>query len=93
MLLDELGYERVKLAVEAARASLDRMRLFLCTPQRQASTFAEHQAIVAALAAHDPAAAARAMEHHLDVVMSELVEFAASHPEAVETGIGRTIAA
>jgi DNA-binding GntR family transcriptional regulator len=93
MLLDELGYERVKVAVEAARASLDRMRLFLCTPQHQASTFAEHQAIVAALAAHDPAAAARAMEHHLDVVMSELVEFAASHPEAVETGIGRTIAA
>jgi len=93
MLLNALGYERVKVAVEAARASLDRMRLFLCTPQRQTSTFAEHQAIVAALAAHDPAAAARAMEHHLDVVMSELVEFAASHPEAVETGVGRTIAA
>jgi GntR family transcriptional regulator, rspAB operon transcriptional repressor len=93
MLLGTLGYERVQAAVEAARASLDRMRLFLCTPQRQASTFAEHQAIVAALVAHDADTAAGAMEHHLDAVMAELIDFAADHPEAVETGTDGTIAA
>src|SRR3954454_13991693 len=69
LLLDFLGYERVKHAVEAARASLDRARLFMCTPARQVSTSAEHQAIVAALKKRDPDAAAAAMECHLDAVM------------------------
>jgi GntR family transcriptional regulator, rspAB operon transcriptional repressor len=82
MLLAELGYERVKTSVFAARAKLDRLRLFMCTPRRQASTFAEHQQIIDALAAQDAAAAGRAMEYHLDMVMSELNEFAADHPEA-----------
>jgi DNA-binding GntR family transcriptional regulator len=82
MLLAELGYERVKSSVFGARAKLDRMRLFMCTPRRQASTLAEHREIIDALTARDPAAAGRAMEHHLDMVMTELNEFAASHPEA-----------
>jgi DNA-binding GntR family transcriptional regulator len=93
LLLDTIGYERVNAAVDAARGSLDRMRLFLCTPQRQASTFAEHRTIVAALKARDAAAAGLAMERHLDVVMAELVEFAAANPDAVNSGVGRTIAA
>src|SRR5262245_61994493 len=93
LLLDTLGYERVNAAVDAARGSLDRMRLFLCTPERQASTFAEHQAIVAALKARDAVAAGAAMERHLDVVMAELVEFAAAHPDAVNAGTGRVVAA
>jgi DNA-binding GntR family transcriptional regulator len=84
MLLAELGYERVKSSVIGARAKLDRMRLFMCTPRRQASTFAEHREIIDALAARDPAAASRAMERHLDVVMAELTELAASQPEAFE---------
>src|SRR3954471_19046731 len=62
LLLGFLGYERVKHAVEAARASLDRARLFMCTPARQVSTFDEHKAIVAALKKRDPDAATAAME-------------------------------
>src|SRR6185503_12923840 len=58
LLLGFLGFERVRHAVEAARASLDRARLFMCTPARQASSFAEHKAIVAALKKRDPQAAA-----------------------------------
>jgi DNA-binding GntR family transcriptional regulator len=81
MLLEALGYERVKASVVAARAQLDRLRLFMCTPRRQASTFAEHRKIIEALAARDPIAAGQAMEHHLDMVMTELSEFAADHPE------------
>jgi DNA-binding GntR family transcriptional regulator len=93
MLLDHLGYERVKVAVFAARAKLDRLRLFMCTPERQASTFAEHREIVAALVAGDAAAAGRAMEQHLDMVMAELTEFAADNPDVFETGEKATAAA
>jgi DNA-binding GntR family transcriptional regulator len=83
LLFDFLGYDRVKHAVEAARGSLDRARLFMCTPQRQAATFDEHRAIVAALKRHDGDAAVRAMESHLDAVMTELIDFAERNPDAV----------
>jgi DNA-binding GntR family transcriptional regulator len=92
-LLDALGFERVRATVEASRAILDRMRLFLCTPERQAATLAEHEEIVAALERHDENAAARAMELHLDAVMAELVSFALLHPEAVATDVRATAAA
>ena len=62
VLLAFLGFERVKNAVETARGSLDRARLFMCTPERKASTLREHEAIVAAVKRHDADAAARAME-------------------------------
>lgn len=93
MLLDALAYERVKTAVFAARAKLDRLRLFMCTPHRQASTFAEHRGIVDALVAGDAAAAGSAMEQHLDMVMAELTEFAADNPDVFETGEKTTAAA
>jgi len=86
VLLDTLGYERVISAVEAARANLDRMRLFLCTPVRQFDTHAEHEEIFAALSARQPEKAARAMSKHLDAVMTELEEFAKAHPDLVTPG-------
>src|SRR3954468_15398833 len=93
LLLGFLGYERVKHAVEAARASLDRARMFMCTPTRQLSTFAEHQALLAAMKCRDPAAAVQAMESHLDAVMNELVDFAGRNPDAVAQPAGETAAA
>lgn len=93
LLLGFLGYERVKHAVEAARASLDRARLFMCTPTRQVSTFEEHQAIVAALKKRDPDAAVRAMESHLNAVIAELVDFAGRNPDAVALPMGDHAAA
>jgi len=92
LLLGFLGYERVKHTVEAARANLDRARLFMCTPARQASTSGEHKAIVAALKKRDPDAAAAAMEHHLDAVMAELLDVAERNPDAIAVPAG-TIAA
>ena len=83
VLMDFLGFERVKNAVETARGSLDRARLFMCTPQRKVSTFREHEAIVGALKRHDADAAVGAMERHLDAVMTELLDFAGRNPEAV----------
>ena len=93
LLLGFLGYERVKHAVETARASLDRARLFMCTPARQASTSGEHRAIVAALKKRDPDAAASAMEAHLDAVMAELLEVAERNPDAIAVPAGATAAA
>ncbi len=93
LLLDALGFERVKTAVYAARAKLDRMRLFLCTPERQASTIAEHERILAALRTRDPAAAGQAMEEHLDMVMTELASFSATRPDVFETRIDESAVA
>jgi DNA-binding GntR family transcriptional regulator len=92
-LLGFLGYERVKHSVEAARASLDRARLFMCTPARQVSTFAEHQAIVGALEKRDPDAAAAAMEAHLAAVMAELLHVAERNPDAIAVPADATAAA
>jgi DNA-binding GntR family transcriptional regulator len=89
LLLDRLGYDRVKVAVDAARASLDRMRLIMADPRRQASTFAEHRAIVDALKKRNPSAAAGAMSAHLDTVMAELESLALKHPDAFARGRGR----
>lgn len=86
LLLKALGYERVVAAVEAARANLDRMRIFLCTPERQSETYAEHEKIFAAISARQPEAAAIAMNNHLDEVMAELEIFAKTHPELVTPG-------
>jgi DNA-binding GntR family transcriptional regulator len=82
-LMDFLGFDRVKNAVEAARGSLDRARLFMCTPTRKVSTYREHQAIVGAIKRHDVNAAMRGMADHLDTVMTELIDFSERNPEAV----------
>jgi len=83
-LIDTLGYERVRTAVYAARAKLDRLRLYLCTPARQAATLVEHEHVVAALSGGDAEAAASAMDLHLENVMAELVRFRPAHPDAFE---------
>ncbi len=82
ILLSELGFERVRAAVEAARGSLDRTRLFLLrTPQRQHQSHLEHTAIMTALKAADADAAHRAMTEHLDRVMDAIELRAAENPE------------
>jgi DNA-binding GntR family transcriptional regulator len=82
-LMDFLGFDRVKNAVEAARGSLDRARLFMCTPTRKVSTYREHQAIVGAIKRHEVNAAMRGMTDHLDAVMTELIDFSERNPGAV----------
>jgi GntR family transcriptional regulator, rspAB operon transcriptional repressor len=89
LLLSELGFERVKDAVESARSSLNRMRLLVLTPERRPHAFAEHLKITDALKRRDPIAAGRAMEKHLDTVMHELLACSDKYPEAfarVSTG-------
>jgi GntR family transcriptional regulator, rspAB operon transcriptional repressor len=82
LILSELGFERVNDAVEGARASLNRMRLLVLTPERRPRAYAEHVAIAEALKRHDPVAASQAMQQHLDMVMQELFACSDKHPEA-----------
>src|SRR2546423_6696208 len=79
LLLGFLGYDRVRYAVEAARGSLDRARLFMCTPQRQLSTFDEHKAIVAAVQERHPEAGVGAIAWPLGAGITGLLGFCARH--------------
>jgi len=83
ILLSELGHERVKATVEAARGSLDRTRLFLLrTPVRQNQSYLEHVTIVDAVKARNADVARQAMVQHLDRVLVELERRAAENPES-----------
>jgi len=81
ILLDGLGYGRVREAAETARLGLERVRRLLNTKRRQEVTLAEHYDIVEALAKRKPARAVAAMEHHLAAVMAELEALAAQQPQ------------
>jgi len=80
-LLTALGFPRVKAAAESARLALDRVRLLLASPVRNAQTIAEHEEIVAGLAQRDSTRAGIAMTEHLDAVMTELMSVARREPE------------
>jgi GntR family transcriptional regulator, rspAB operon transcriptional repressor len=82
LLLSELGFDRVRSAIEGARGSLNRMRLLLLTPERRPRAYAEHVVIAEALKRRDPVAAGRAMENHLEIVMKEFFACADKYPEA-----------
>lgn len=81
ILLDALGFPRVKAIAENARLGLDRVRRLLASPQRQAQTLIEHKRIADALTARDGNEAANAMTAHLDAVTEQMMSFAASRPE------------
>ena len=73
MILDALGFHKVKQAVESARITLDRIRRILTSPDIAAATRNEHERIVAAIEAGDGDKAASAMRAHLDAVMVRLM--------------------
>lgn len=93
ILLDALGFDRVRAAADTARLGLERVRRMLNSPRRQEDSLAEHQLILKHLEARDPAGAALAMERHLDSVMTGLEAFARQSPELfadLNTGDTRT---
>lgn len=81
ILLDALGFARVKQAAEIARFGLERVRRMLNSRRRQEVTLDEHRRIVEALRRGDEQSAVRAMETHLGAVMTELEAFAHERPE------------
>jgi len=85
ILIDALGYGRVRLAIEAARSNLERARRILLGSSRFQHTYAEHVMIFEALVAHDGTRAADAMSHHLNRVIDELVVYSLNQPDVFET--------
>ena len=82
ILLSELAYSRVKATVESARGTHDRIRLFtLREPEPRARSLAEHEAIVAAIAAGDPQGAADAMAIHIERANAEIESMVDKFPE------------
>ena len=70
---------------QRAQGHLNRVRhLSLPLPSYLAEMIAEHRAVVAAVAAHDPDAAEEALRHHLRMVLSSLPAIRAQHPDYFE---------
>jgi len=81
ILLEALGFPRVKAAVDSARSALERVRRLLASARRHAITLREHQRILEALETGDGERAAEEMIRHLDAVNRELEARARAQPE------------
>jgi DNA-binding GntR family transcriptional regulator len=82
MLCDLSGREIAWSLSQRAKGHLNRIRrLSLPEPGYIAEMIAEHRAVVAAVAAHDPDEAERTLCHHLRMVLSTLPAIRAQHPD------------
>lgn len=82
LILSFTGFRRVPMLAETAWLHVNRARqLLLPAPGRLRATLAEHQAIVAALQARDPAAARAATRLHLSRLLTALEPLARSRPD------------
>jgi GntR family transcriptional regulator, rspAB operon transcriptional repressor len=78
-ILSFTGFRRLSALAESAWVHVNRARrLVLPTPGRLEETLEEHQAILAALEAHDPAAARAATRAHLGQLIAILEPIAAT---------------
>jgi DNA-binding GntR family transcriptional regulator len=84
MLFERLGMQRLAETVQSSRAQLERARRLLLPTRRVTETYREHRDIYDALARRDAAAASAAMGRHLDMVLSEVRNFAEKQPELFE---------
>jgi GntR family transcriptional regulator, rspAB operon transcriptional repressor len=82
LLLSFTGFPRLAQVSETAWAHVNRARqLILPVPGRIEATLAEHQAIVAALEAHDPLAARAAVRSHLRQLITYLEPLERDRPD------------
>jgi DNA-binding GntR family transcriptional regulator len=82
LILSFTGYKRLAVLAETSSVHVNRARqLVLPHPGRVQATLAEHHAIVAALEAHDPAAARVATRHHLGQLVTFLEPLMTAMPE------------
>jgi len=82
LILSFTGFRRLAALAETSWVHVNRARqLILPTPGRVQATLTEHQAIVAALAAHDPAAARAATRAHLRQLLTFLEPLAHQRPD------------
>ena len=82
LILSFTGFPRLAGLAETAWVHVNRARrMVLPTPGRIAATLEEHQAIVAALEAHDPVVARAATRVHLGRLLTFLEPLAATRPD------------
>ena len=81
LILSFTGFKRLSTLAESSWVHVNRARrLILPSPGRVEQTLIEHQAILAALEAHDPAAAREATRLHLGQLIASLEPIAAAQP-------------
>lgn len=82
MILSFTGYRRLATLAETSWVHVNRARqLILPQPGRVQDTLTEHQRILAALEAHDPAAAREATRHHLGQLLTFVEPLARTRPD------------
>jgi len=82
MMLSFTGYRRLATLAETSWVHVNRARqLILPQPGRVQDTLTEHQRILAALEAHDPAAARDATRHHLGQLLTFVEPLARTRPD------------
>jgi GntR family transcriptional regulator, rspAB operon transcriptional repressor len=88
LLLSFTGFPRLSQVSETAWAHVNRARqLILPVPGRVQATLAEHQAILAALEARDPAAARDAVRGHLRQLLTYLEPLERDRPDLFNPGL------
>ncbi len=81
LILSFTGFKRLSTLAESSWVHVNRARrLILPSPGRVEQTLIEHQAILAALEAHDPAASREATRLHLGQLIASLEPIAAAQP-------------
>lgn len=82
LILSFTGLRRLASLSQTAWVHVNRARqLILPEPGRVQATLAEHQAIIAALEAHDPVTARAVTRHHLGQLIAFLEPLVAARPE------------
>jgi DNA-binding GntR family transcriptional regulator len=85
LILSFTGYRRVAALADTSWVHVNRARqLILPAPGRVQSTYAEHQAILAAIEARDPMAARVATRLHLGRLIGFLEPLALARPDLFE---------
>jgi len=85
MLCDLSGHATVWAVSQRAKGHLNRIRrLSLPMPSYLGEMIAEHRGVVAAVAAHDADEAEARLRHHLRMVLREVPQIRAQHPDYFE---------
>jgi DNA-binding GntR family transcriptional regulator len=86
-LCDLSGHPGVWAANERAKSHLNRLRrISLTMPDYIPEMIAEHRAVIAAVAAHDPDAAEQNLRHHLRMVLRDVPRIREQHPQYFAEG-------
>ena len=81
-IADVAGYPGIWTLIQQVKVHVDRFRQLTLPQQgRMGQVIAEHEAILAAIEAHDPAAAGTAMEKHLERLLGDISATQTVNPE------------